>query len=58
MLTKTITPIIGEKHKDHYVEIHGTKIEYRIFGILLCRKTLHNPMYYGIAQWDCYRWDF
>lgn len=30
----------------------GTRVEYRIFGILLCKKELHLPSKYGVCRYD------
>ena len=43
MITKTIRPIIG---KDTVV---GTRVEYRVFGILVYEKTLYMPNKYGVS---------
>jgi hypothetical protein len=44
MFTKTITPIIKEK------KVVGTKIRYRFLGLLVAKKTLLYPQYYGIGE--------
>ncbi|MCM1031829.1 MAG: hypothetical protein NC410_10380 [Oscillibacter sp.] len=61
MLTKTITPILRKKpvlkgDNTIYVEtIVGTLVEYRLFGILLYKKRLFTPAYYGMTNWDDYQ---
>jgi len=47
MLTKKITPIITGKG------VVGTTVDYRLFGILLYRKTLLTP-----ANWGYYEYEF
>lgn len=54
MIKKTIKPIIGEKSTDNYGLIYGTIIEYRLFGMLVCKKTYYTPRYYGFNRWDDY----
>ena len=52
MITKTTTPIIlseGGKQR-----VTGTRIEYRVFGLLIYRKILYLPNKYGIDSWDEY----
>lgn len=47
MITKTVEPIM-----DSYAMVRGTvvgtKVEYRVFGILLYKKILHTPFMHGI----------
>ena len=42
MITKTTKPIIITLNSEEDVVV-GTKVEYRIFGILLYKKTLELP---------------
>ncbi len=53
MFTKEITPIISSAQGDPGVV--GTLVEYKLFGILLYRKRMYNPSYYGLTEWD-YDW--
>jgi len=52
MLKKIVSPIIENK------EIIGTKIEYRIFGLLIYQKIFHAPIKYGIKIYQLYQTDF
>ena len=54
MLRKIITPIIEDT--TFYSEkasptVIGTQIEYRLLGLLLYRKTMYNPIKYGVRDW-------
>lgn len=61
MLTKTITPILENtpvlrNESTIYIKnVVGTLIEYRLFGILLYKKQLFTPKYYGIKSWEDYQ---
>jgi len=46
MITKTINPILSG------TKVAGTVVEYRLFGILICRKTLYLPTYFGAEEYD------
>lgn len=50
MLTKEITPIVSSKQNGPGVV--GTLVEYKLFGILLYRKRMYNPNYYGLKEWE------
>lgn len=51
MLTKTITPIISSAQSGPGVV--GTLVEYKLFGILLYRKRMYYPNYYGVSmEWE------
>lgn len=52
MLTKEITPIVSSKQNGPGVV--GTLVKYKLFGILLYRKRMYYPNYYGLASWDCF----
>ncbi len=50
MLRKEITPIIEEINSSP--DVIGTRIEYRLFGLLLYRKTMYTPAKYGCKEWQ------
>lgn len=50
MITKKTTPIIEQVNG--YSAVVGTKVEYRLFGILLYRKVLYLPNKYGVKEYD------
>jgi hypothetical protein len=50
MFTKTIEPII-EGLTSNTPKVIGSRIEYRLFGLLLYLKTIHTPAKYGITEW-------
>lgn len=50
MITKTINPIIDANIVPRIVI--GTRIEYRLFGLLIYRKTMFTPEKYGIAEYE------
>ncbi len=58
MITKTTKPIIGKKHSSGHIEVLGTIIEYRLFGIVICRKKILLPTFYGGRTWDEYPYRF
>lgn len=49
MFTKEITPIISSAQSGSVV---GTLVRYKLFGILLYRKRIYYPNYYGLTSWD------
>lgn len=49
MLTKTIVPIKVIRNTVDII-IVGTLVEYRIFRMLICRKILITPEFYGKAR--------
>lgn len=56
MMTKTIEPIIsGCANLAGNNPVIGTKVEYRLFGILLYKKLFYNPSKYGLECWDNYQ---
>ena len=50
MFTKEITPIISSAQGEPSVV--GTLVEYKLLGILLYRKKMYNPNYYGLKEWE------
>ena len=50
MIKKETTPIIEQVNG--YSAVVGTKVEYRLFGILLYRKILYLPNRYGVKEYD------
>ncbi len=55
MLKKTVVPIIEAASANSTQEgpkVVGSQIEYRIFGLLICRKTLYNPHKYGVTYYE------
>ena len=50
MIKKVTTPILGFAIGDN--AIIGTRVEYRLFGILLYRKELYTPQAYGIHRYE------
>lgn len=50
MITKTTTPIILSEGGEQRVT--GIRIEYRVFGLWVCRKVLYLPSHYGLETWD------
>lgn len=56
MLTKMIEPILSANAAQASGStVIGTKVEYRLFGILLYKKVLYTPNKYGLTYWDCYQ---
>lgn len=56
MLTKTTDPIMSDcTNLAGNNAVIGTKVEYRLFGILLYKKILHTPNKYGVVHWDHYQ---
>ncbi|MHC1780035.1 MAG: hypothetical protein AB9922_07335 [Bacteroidales bacterium] len=49
MLTKKTTPTISS---DSSGKITKMIIEYRLFGLLIYRKELFTPFYYGVKEYD------
>jgi len=52
MFTKRIEPIIVNGVGLIGKQVTGTKVDYRFFGILIYRKTMLNPSYYGLTEWS------
>ncbi|MEE0055267.1 MAG: hypothetical protein U0I70_02925 [Alistipes inops] len=50
MITKIIKPILSKT--DDAWRVVGTRIEYRLFGLLICRKTMFTPERYGITEYQ------
>lgn len=50
MITKTINPIIDATGTARIVV--GTRVEYRLFGLLIYRKTMFTPEKYGITEYE------
>lgn len=48
MTTKIILPIVAIDTN----KVIGTCIEYRLFGLLICRKTMFTPALYGIEEYE------
>lgn len=56
MLVKTIEPIIESCASLASCDnVIGTKVEYRLFGILLYKKLFFTPGKYGIKNWNHYQ---
>lgn len=55
MIKKKTTPIIGKFNGNGDLVILGTKVEYRLFGILLYQKKLYMPSKYGIHHYENYQ---
>lgn len=51
MISKRTIPIIEKVNGFDVPIVVGTKVEYRIFGILLYKKILLLPIYYGFRDW-------
>ena len=51
MITKTTFPILSGTARNRVI---GTRAEYRLFGLLIYRKTIYLPSYYGLESWDEY----
>ena len=58
MFTKTTTPIIGVKHPSGHYEVLGTTVEYRLFGIVILRKKILLPTFYGAKTWNDFPYRF
>lgn len=54
MIKKTTTPIVEKLNGNGDLTVMGTKVEYRLFGILLYSKLLYLPAKYGIRYYDDY----
>lgn len=52
MITKKTTPIIKEVNGK--TECVGSLTEYRVLGLLVYRRTVILPMYYGMKYFNCY----
>lgn len=52
MIKKVTVPLIEKLDGCEESIVVGTKVEYRIFGILLYEKSLLLPIYWGIMNWD------
>lgn len=52
MIKKVTAPLIEKLDGCEESIVVGTKVEYRIFGILLYEKSLLLPIYWGIMNWD------
>ncbi|MBQ4278327.1 MAG: hypothetical protein IJC16_00040 [Rikenellaceae bacterium] len=50
MFTKLIIPIIEGDGEDRRTV--GTQIDYRLFGLLICRKIMFTPSKYGLKEWE------
>lgn len=51
MITKTVEPILSDcASLAGGNAVIGTKVEYRLFGILLYKKVLYTPNKYGVAE--------
>jgi hypothetical protein len=55
MLKKTTTPIVEKFKGDGDLIVTGTKVEYRLFGILLYQKVLYMPAKYGMYHFENYQ---
>lgn len=54
MIRKKTIPIIENVEGFEGMIVVGTKVEYRLFGILFYEKTLLLPFRYGVKYWDDY----
>lgn len=54
MIKKVTTPIIEKSVVYSILTVVGTKVEYRIFGILLYKKILYLPLKYGVKEYNDY----
>jgi hypothetical protein len=53
MLSKKITPVI--ESLEGVKTVTGTKVEYRLFGMLLYLKRLYTPAHFGFKdEWTFY----
>lgn len=52
MIKKTVEPIIEEI--DGTKMCVGTRIEYRVFGLLIYRNVVSLPNRYGLKTWEFY----
>lgn len=48
MITKLVYPVFAGTC------VTEMKAEYRMFGILLYKKTIRTPHYYKVSEWDGY----
>lgn len=55
MITKTTEPILSNNANMARTEVIGTKVEYRLFGILLYKKECFTPNKYGLVNWGHYQ---
>lgn len=55
MIKKLITPIIEQINKNGDMIVVGTKVEYRLLGILLYKKEFYNPEKYGVYRYNNYQ---
>ena len=55
MIKKMTTPIIAKFNGNGDLVIIGTKVEYRLFGILLYQKKLYMPAKYGMSHYENYQ---
>ena len=56
MITTTIKPIIGERYPSGTYIIHGVVIECRFLGLLIWKKFIYNPGYFGADNWDWFKY--
>lgn len=52
MMTKKTEPIIEYEEETETFIVIGTKVEYRLFGILLYKKTFLSPEAFGIKEYN------
>ena len=52
MMTKKTEPIIGNEEGTGNSIVIGTQVEYRLFGILLYKKTVLSPEAFGIKEYN------
>lgn len=55
MIKKLTAPILEQLNDDGDMVVVGTKVEYRLLGILLYKKELYTPQKYGVYSYDCYQ---
>ena len=52
MMTKKTEPIIEYEEETETFIVIGTKVEYRLFGILIYKKTFLSPEAFGIKEYN------
>lgn len=55
MIKKVTIPIIEKLNDNGDLVVVGTKVEYRLLGILLYRKELYMPAKYGLVYYNNYQ---
>lgn len=55
MITKIIVPIMDGTFSINGITapiVMGTRVEYRILGLLFYRKIMYTPARYGLKEWQ------